>query len=70
MDVSEIPSADMNNSSSLAHQVLNESGTIPHPDQICHQIVISSIVPRSEVAEAFWTSFTYTFGWRKNYPHW
>jgi hypothetical protein len=62
IDVPEIPSADMNSSSSLGHQVLNASGTIPHPDQICHQIVISSIVPRSEAAEAFWTIFQYTFG--------
>ncbi len=62
IDVPEIPSADMNSSSSLGHQVLNESGTIPHPDQICHQIVISSIVPRSEATEAFWTILQYTFG--------
>jgi hypothetical protein len=70
MDVPGIPFADMNSSSGLGRQVLNESGTIPHPDRICHQIAISSIVPRSEVAAAFWTSFQYTLGWCKNYPYW
>ncbi len=70
MDVPEIPFANMKSSSALGRQVLNESGTIPHPDKICHQIAISSIVPRSELAAALWTSFQYTLGWRKNYPYW